>query len=66
MSFYEGKQSLILELVGTFGTTTIQREGEKTYLYVRDWKNTHSSMVFSLVPVLINFPEDVHGIAFLK
>lgn len=54
------------KLVTIFGTASFRRWGGRTYLYVWDWENAHSSVVLPLIPVLVNFPEDVDGVSFLK
>lgn len=47
--------------------TTATSEGRGgAYLYIGDWKNAHSPTVLTLIPILINFPEDIDSISFLK
>lgn len=39
---------------------------QRTNLNIRNWEYSNSSMVLTLIPVLINFPEDIDSISFLK
>lgn len=64
VSFYE-KNSYLFLTCEDFGISN-HVSGKGTYLYVGDWKNAHSPLELSLIPILINFPEDVDRIAFLK
>lgn len=66
-SLYEGEQFFILDLWCLWKWPPLRGNlFLRTYLYVWDWKNAHSPVMLSLIPILINLPEDVDSVSFFK